>query len=66
MDNKLIYIPNEDKQNYLVCRFNYLLKRIDLTNGTSIEVPIILGPSFRTLDTSVIKNSMSFPPLEIN
>ena len=50
MDDKLIYIPNYDKQYYHFCRFDYLLKRLDTSslepiNQNLIKVPKVLTPN---------------------
>ena len=70
MANKLIYIPNDNTQNYPLCSDNQWLKRLDsqlheLTNKNSIEVPKVVKPTNKkTLGTSVINSLMSPPCLQ--
>ena len=46
MDDKLMYIPNDDKQNYPFCRLQLVVgtfKHLNkLTNQNSIKVPKVL------------------------
>ena len=39
MDDKLIYIPIDDKQNYPFCRLTLLDVKVGPTNPNSIKVP---------------------------
>ena len=44
MNNKLMYIPNDDTQNYPICKLQLVMKRLDTphnepTNKKSIRVP---------------------------
>ena len=50
MADKLMYIPNDDIQNYPFLDYNEWLKRLDTlinepTNQNSIKVPMVVKPT---------------------
>ena len=70
MDDKLMYIPNDDTQKYFFCRLKYLFKSL---NTTSLETTnqiqwkylkfgnqrmIKIKHGYKTLGTSVINSLM--------
>ena len=69
MDDKLIYIPNNDTQNYLFCRLQLMVEMFEhwtneQTNQNSLESPKLFSKRIRkcyckTLGTSVINNPLS-------
>ena len=69
MDNILMYILNDDTQNYPFCRLQIMLETLrPSTYYNTITVPKILGQRIRnhyhkTLGTSVIYSTMSPPSL---
>ena len=67
MDDKLMYIPNDDIQIYPFCRLNKWLKSLNtqLTKAKNQNSPVLLSQLikeryYKTLETSVI-NSQSYP-----
>ena len=67
MADKLMYIPNDDTQNYPYIDYNQLLKKLDTqpnekTNKSSIRVSKAVKPTNKkTLGTSVIISPKSPP-----
>ena len=69
MAGKMMYIPNDDTQNYPSCRLQLVVENLDIqlndpTNQNSILVPIIIKQTnkktfYKTLGTCVINNSLS-------
>ena len=48
MNNRLKYIPNVDKQNYTSCRFQLLVKKIEIYNlKFNIRTPKFLSKRVR-------------------
>ena len=64
MDNKLIYIPDDDKQNQPFFGFKLSVEKL----GTHYQNPtqILVQTNKKTLGTSVIYSPMSPPSLNIN
>ena len=70
MSDKLMYIPNVNKQNYLFCILQLVVESFDTklnkpTNQNSLNVPIAVKPTkmktlYNTLGTSAI-NIQLFP-----
>ena len=63
MDDKLMHIPNDEKQNYPLSRLKlYWLKSLKPTNENSTKVPKVFEPTNKkTLGTSVIYSPLSSP-----
>ncbi len=69
MADKLMYNPNDDTQNYPICRLQLVVKRLDTklnepTNHNSLKSPPLLSQRIRkryykTMGTSVINNPLS-------
>ena len=76
MADKLMYIPNDDTQNYLFCRLKLMvIKRLNTqlnesNNQNSPKVPKFGKPTnkktfYKTFRTSAIKSPMSLPSLPV-
>ena len=68
MADKMLYIPNDDKQNAPFCRLQLIVQTFGHSinkpaNQNSIKIPKLLGQRIRkhykTLGTSVINSPMS-------
>ena len=65
MDDKLMYNPNDDKQNYFFYRLNYWWKissttSVEPTNHNSINIPKVFELENKTLGTSDMYCPMAF------
>ena len=45
MDDELMYIPNDDQQNFPFCRLKLLVEMFGPTNQDSIKVPEVFKPT---------------------
>ena len=65
MADKLMYIPNDDTQNYLFCILQLIVERLDTQLKFNKSLPKFLSQQlehyYKTLGTSVI-NSLKSPP----
>ena len=64
MDDKLLYISIDNKQNYLLYRLKSLVQKLEPTNTNSIELSKVLEPT--TLGTSATSSLMPPPSLTIS
>ena len=58
MADKLIYIPNDDAQNYFFCRLQLVVKRLDTqlyepTNPNSLKVPKVVETTNKSYDETL-------------
>ena len=69
MAQKLMYIPNDDIENYPFCRLQSWFKTFQPTNQNSMKVPKVVKPInkkkgyYKTLGAVVINSLMSTPCL---
>ena len=64
MDDKLLYISIDNKQNYLLYRLKSLVQKLEPTKKKSIELSKVFEPT--TLGTSVTSSLMPPPSLTIS
>ena len=67
MADKLMYIFNDNTQNYPFCRLQLLVKRLDtqLNEPTNQNSTDVRKRYYITLETSIINSLMSAPSLQI-
>ena len=69
MADKLVYIPNNDSQNYSFCNLQLVVETLDTqfketTNQNFIKVPkVVKQRYYNSIRTSVINSPMSPPSL---